>query len=57
MTGRLMLDTHALLWTLLDPMQIPATTLRHIQDARTELFVSAASAWEIGTKDRLGKLG
>jgi PIN domain nuclease of toxin-antitoxin system len=57
LTGRLLLDTHALLWTLLDPLQIPPATLRRIQDSRTELFVSAASAWEIATKYRLGKLG
>jgi PIN domain nuclease of toxin-antitoxin system len=52
----LLLDTHALLWTLLEPSRIPAATLDRIRDARTELFVSAASAWEIATKFRLGKL-
>lgn len=54
--SRLLLDTHALLWTLLQPDRIPAATLEHIRDPRTELLVSAASAWEIGTKFRLGKL-
>ena len=56
-TGRLLLDTHALLWTMLDPGQVPTGTLSRIRDARTELYVSAASAWEIATKHRLGKLG
>lgn len=53
---RLLLDTHAVLWALLDPGRIPASTRSHIVDSSTELLVSAASAWEIGTKFRLGKL-
>jgi PIN domain nuclease of toxin-antitoxin system len=51
-----LLDTHALLWTLLEPDQIPEPTLAHIRAADTDLVVSAASAWEIATKYRLGKL-
>ncbi|WP_308282867.1 type II toxin-antitoxin system VapC family toxin [Pseudonocardia nigra] len=57
LTSRLLLDTHALLWTLLDPDRIPARTLDRIRAADTDVLVSAASAWEIGTKYRLGKLG
>ncbi len=56
MTSRLLLDTHALLWVLLEPDRIPSPTLEQIRDAGTELVVSPASAWEIGTKYRLGKL-
>ena len=56
MRTRLILDTHALLWTLLEPDRIPDRTLGQIRDPVTELLVSAASAWEIGTKFRLGKL-
>jgi PIN domain nuclease of toxin-antitoxin system len=56
MTPGLLLDTHALLWTLLEPGRIPDATLDRIRDTGTELVVSAASAWEIGTKFRLGKL-
>jgi PIN domain nuclease of toxin-antitoxin system len=52
----LLLDTHALLWTLLEPQRIPDATLNQIRDPGTELLVSAASAWEISTKFRLGKL-
>lgn len=54
--SRLLLDTHALLWTLVEPARIPAPALARIRDPRTELLVSAASAWEIATKQRLGKL-
>lgn len=57
MSAPLLLDTHTLLWTLLDPNRIPTATLDRIRDAGTGLLVSAASAWEIGTKFRLGKLG
>lgn len=56
MSARLLLDTHALLWTLVDPVRIPSTTLALIRDSDTILLVSSASAWEIGTKYRLGKL-
>lgn len=55
-SSRLLLDTHALLWTLLEPDRIPAPTLDLIRDPGTELLISAASAWEIATKFRLGKL-
>lgn len=53
---RLLLDTHALLWTLVEPERIPEPALTSIRDPHTELLVSAASAWEIATKHRLGKL-
>ena len=53
---RLLLDTHALLWALLDPSRIPPATLDAVRAPSTELVVSAASAWEIATKHRLGKL-
>ncbi|TFV61887.1 type II toxin-antitoxin system VapC family toxin [Geodermatophilus sp. DF01-2] len=52
----LLLDTHALLWVLLDPERIPAETLATVRAPETTVFVSAASAWEIATKHRLGKL-
>ena len=52
-----LLDTHALLWALTEPDRLSAAALEVIGDAGPELFVSAASAWEIATKHRLGKLG
>jgi len=54
--SRLLLDTHALLWTLLSPDRIPEPALGRIRNARTEIVVSSATAWEIATKYRLGKL-
>lgn len=56
MPGQYVVDTHVLLWLLTDPGQLPEGTLAELRDRRSELFVSAASAWEIGTKHRLGKL-
>ena len=53
---RLLLDTHVLLWALLAPDRIPADTLTTLRSPETVLYVSAASAWEIATKHRLGKL-
>lgn len=53
---RLLLDTHALLWwATLSPALSPKARKR-IADEESDVFVSAASAWEIATKVRLGKL-
>lgn len=52
---KLLLDTHALLWWLLDDPALPAPPRRAIVRAET-VFVSAASVWEIAIKQRLGKL-
>ena len=53
---RLLLDTHALLWTLGSPDKLRGPVLDAIADKRNEVFVSAASAWEIAIKRALGKL-
>ena len=53
---RILLDTHALLWALLEPERIPAATLDTVRDPATTLLVSAASAWEIAIKHRLGRM-
>ena len=53
---RFLLDTHALLWWFTDDPRLPPAVREAIQDADNEVFVSAASAWEISTKQRLGKL-
>ena len=53
---RLLLDTHALLWWLTDDPQLSAHARDLIADERNAILISAASAWEIATKQRLGKL-
>jgi PIN domain nuclease of toxin-antitoxin system len=52
----LLLDTHALLWVLVEPGRIPVETLATVRAPENTVYVSAASAWEIATKHRLGKL-
>jgi PIN domain nuclease of toxin-antitoxin system len=53
---RLVLDTHALLWWLDGDRRLSRRARTAIGDAENTVFVSAASAWEITTKNRLGKL-
>ncbi len=52
-----LLDTHTLLFALYEPFRLSAQAQKAIEDARSTLYVSSASAWEIATKHRLGKLG
>jgi PIN domain nuclease of toxin-antitoxin system len=53
---RLLLDTHALLWWLLGDPALSAVARNAIADPDSEVFASAASAWEITTKFRIGKM-
>ena len=53
---RLLLDTHAFIWWLAGSERLPQSACRAIVDEANEKLVSAASAWEIITKHRLGKL-
>ncbi len=55
-TQRLVIDTHVLLWMLTDPSRLSPGMATVLADRRTELTASAASAWEIATKARIGKL-
>ena len=56
MALKLLLDTHALLWWLLDDPQLSQTARAVIADATNHIYVSSASAWELSTKQRIGKL-
>ena len=53
---RALLDTHALLWWLADDPALSAPALRLISDPANTMLVSAASAWEVATKVRIGRL-
>ncbi len=53
---KLLLDTHALLWATLSPSSLSSSASTMIADETNVVFVSAASAWEIATKVRIGKL-
>jgi PIN domain nuclease of toxin-antitoxin system len=51
---RVLLDTHLLLWALASPSKLSAKTRERIESS--EVFVSAASIWEVSIKSALGKL-
>ncbi len=53
---KLLLDTHALLWWWKDDPRLSKRVARTIADDANTVLVSAASAWEIATKHRIGKL-
>ena len=53
---RLLLDTHVLLWWWTNDARLSASARQAIAEPSHEILVSAASAWEIATKHRLGKL-
>lgn len=52
----LLLDTHTLLWWLFDDSRLSTGARQAIADPERAVLVSSASAWEIATKHRLGKL-
>ena len=51
---RLLLDTHLLLWALGSPLKLSADTRKLVDTS--EVYVSAASIWEISIKAAIGKL-
>lgn len=53
---RVLLDTHVWLWWNTEPERLAAAARRVIGSARNEVFLSAASVWEMAIKKRLGKL-
>jgi PIN domain nuclease of toxin-antitoxin system len=53
---RLLLDTHTLLWWLDGDRRLSRAGRSAIAAEDNVVFVSAASAWELATKARLGKL-
>ena len=53
---RLLLDTHALLWALLQPSELSDLVRKLVRSRANDVFLSSATAWEIATKYRLGKL-
>ncbi len=52
---RLLLDTHTLIWWLATDPNLSMAARDAIADDSNEVYVSAASVWEIATKHRIGK--
>ncbi len=53
---RLLLDTHAALWWLLDDRRIGPAARRRLIDGANEVLLSAVSVWEVAIKRALGKI-
>jgi PIN domain nuclease of toxin-antitoxin system len=51
-----LIDTHYLIWSLIDPEQIPSTHIAVLEDTEHVKYVSNVSFWEIALKYGLGKL-
>ena len=52
---RLLLDTHTLVWFVLNDRQLTARARAAIQDPANEVWVSPAAYWELAIKVHLGK--
>ena len=52
---RFLLDTHVFLWLLAEPERLGGQ-IGPLEDPANELFLSAASSWEIAIKSKLGRL-
>ncbi len=52
---KLLLDTHIALWAITDDVRLPRLAAALISEAANEIFVSAASIWEISIKHGLGR--
>ena len=53
---RILLDTHAFLWWMAGNPRLAQAARRAVEADENDIVVSAASAWEIATKHRLGRL-
>lgn len=52
---RFLLDTHVLIWMLIEPEQLSTASSAAIQNPDNVIFYSTVSIWEIATKHRLGR--
>lgn len=53
---RVLLDSHAFLWWIGDDPRLSPGAREVIAEGGNEIFFSAASAWELAIKSRLGRL-
>jgi len=51
-----LLDTHTLIWAIVDKNKLSKLVLKILQDNDSELFVSAVSFWEIAIKHGRGRM-
>ncbi len=53
---RLLLDTHVFLWWLADDRRLDSAKREAIRNPENDVYLSAASVWEIVIKQALGRL-
>jgi PIN domain nuclease of toxin-antitoxin system len=53
---RILLDTHIYVWWLANDRRLPVAADAIIMDSANEVFVSAASIWEVSIKSALGQI-
>ena len=53
---KILLDTHACIWMTVESRRLSIRAKTAIEDLANEVYVSAATGWEITTKYRIGKL-
>ncbi len=53
---RILLDTHILLWALVEPARLPKKARSLLEDDANEILFSAASIWEIAIKAQAGRI-
>jgi PIN domain nuclease of toxin-antitoxin system len=53
---RLQLDSHTLIWSVDEPVRLSIVAAAALQDPANQLFLSAATIWEIAIKVGQGKL-
>ncbi|MEK7949884.1 type II toxin-antitoxin system VapC family toxin [Luteolibacter soli] len=53
---RILLDSHALLWWMDDPLKLSPKARAEISNPANAIFASAVSIWELGLKVSKGKL-
>lgn len=53
---RVILDTHALVWSLSDDQRLSQVARQVITNEANDILVSVVSAWEMAVKRALGKL-
>lgn len=53
---RILLDTHAIIWWLAEPELLSKKQFDIISEPSSQVFISAASIWEIRIKESIGKI-
>lgn len=53
---RILLDTHTILWWLMDDVRLGTDTFTRLESGGSDIVASIVSLWEVAIKHRIGKL-